>query len=47
MTSDEMFVTAPAAANGIVITNRSQTENLVMLKHFGPGNPEAPAKKLS
>jgi len=23
------------------ITNTSGTENLVMLKHFGPGNPEA------
>ena len=25
------------------ITNRSATENLVLLKHFGPGNPQAPA----
>jgi hypothetical protein len=42
MTQDELFVTAEAAANGVVITNKSKTENLVMLKHFGPGNPEAP-----
>ena len=42
MTQDELFVTAEAAANGVVITNRSKTENLVMLKHFGPGNPDAP-----
>ena len=42
MTSDELFVTAEAAANGVVITNKSATENLVMLKHFGPGNPQAP-----
>jgi hypothetical protein len=41
MTRDEVFVTAAAAREGIEITNRSDTENLVMLKHFGPGNPEA------
>lgn len=41
MTKDELFVTADAAASGVVITNRSDTENLVMLKHFGPGNPDA------
>ena len=42
MTKDEFFVTADAAKNGVTITNRSATENLVMLKHFGPGNPQAP-----
>ncbi len=42
MTQDELFVTAEAAANGVAITNRSKTEDLVMLKHFGPGNPDAP-----
>ena len=47
MTKDELFVTADAAAKGVVITNKSDTENLVMLKHFGPGNPDAPGKKLS
>ncbi|MEO7651701.1 MAG: hypothetical protein ABIZ80_14645 [Bryobacteraceae bacterium] len=41
MTKDELFVTAGAAQRGIKITNRSETENLVMLKHFGPGNPDA------
>jgi hypothetical protein len=45
MTKDEMFVTADAASNGVVITNKSGTENLVMLKHFGPGNPQAPPQK--
>ena len=40
MTSDELFVTPEAAANGVVVTNKSDTENLVMLKHFGPGNPQ-------
>ncbi|MCX6620696.1 MAG: hypothetical protein NTY38_06390 [Acidobacteria bacterium] len=41
MTQDEFFVSAAAAHNGIVIENPSKTENLVMLKHFGPGNPDA------
>ncbi|MES1257161.1 MAG: hypothetical protein ABUS51_01980 [Acidobacteriota bacterium] len=47
MTQDEFFVTAEAAKRGVVVQNKSATENLVMLKHFGPGNPEAPDKKLS
>jgi hypothetical protein len=46
MTSDELFVTAEAAARGVVVTNRSATENLVMLKHFGPGNPQAPTARV-
>lgn len=41
MTQDEFFVTAAAAQRGIVIENSSRTENLVMLKHFAPGNPDA------
>jgi hypothetical protein len=41
MTMDEVFVTAPAAKAGVKITNTSDKENLVMLKHFGPGNPDA------
>ena len=41
MTKDELFVTAAAASNGIKITNESACEDLVMLKHFGPGNPDA------
>ncbi len=36
MTQDELFVTAKAAKEGIKITNTSETDNLVMLKHFGP-----------
>jgi hypothetical protein len=46
MTKDELFVTAAAAAQGVVITNRSDSENLVMLKHFGPGNPETHTSKI-
>ena len=41
LTEDELFVTASAAQRGITIVNRSSTEPLVMLKHFGPGNPDA------
>jgi len=39
LTHDEYFVTADAAAKGIVITNTSATEPIVMLKHFSE-NPE-------
>jgi hypothetical protein len=41
LTSDEMFVTDAAARKGVVITNNSDYENIVMLKHFGPENPDA------
>jgi hypothetical protein len=41
MTRDELFVSADAARRGVKITNRSDKENLAMLKHFGPGNPDA------
>ena len=41
MTRDELFVSAAAARRGVLVRNRSDAENLVMLKHFGPGNPEA------
>ena len=43
MTEDELFVTARAAKEGLQIENLSATEPLVMLKHFGPGNPDAVA----
>jgi hypothetical protein len=41
MTSDELFVTEQAARNGVRIKNPSETEPLVILKHFGPDNPDA------
>jgi hypothetical protein len=41
MTKDELFVTAAAATRGVKVTNRSDKEDLVILKHFGPGNPDA------
>ncbi|WP_066647258.1 hypothetical protein [Christensenella timonensis] len=39
LTSDEMFVTASAAQEGVRIKNPSQTDNIVMLKNFS-GNCE-------
>jgi len=36
MTEDELFVTDGAAKQGVEVTNTSDTDNLVMLKHFGP-----------
>ena len=41
MTEDELFVTYDAAKRGVEIENLSETEPLVLLKHFGPGNPDA------
>ena len=45
MTKDELFVTADAARRGVAVTNRSDKEDLVMLKHFGPGNPDVKGLK--
>ena len=47
MTKDEVFVSAGAAQSSVKITNSSDKENLVMLKHFGPGNPDAAAFVVS
>ena len=40
LTMDEFFVTEKAAKQGVVISNPSRTDPMVMLKHFGPGNPD-------
>ena len=40
LTNDEFFVTEDAAKAGITIRNASMTAPLVMLKHFGPDNPD-------
>ncbi len=40
LTGDEFFVTEAAARDGVTIANPSRTDPLVMLKHFGPGNPD-------
>jgi hypothetical protein len=42
--SDEYFVSEAAARDGVIISNRSQFQPLVMLKHFGPNNADAPAQ---
>ena len=40
MTNDELFVIADAAKAGVRIENPSASDPLVILKHFGPGNPD-------
>ena len=42
LTIDEFFVTEEAARAGVRITNPSRTDPIVMLKHFGPENPDLP-----
>lgn len=42
LSADEFFVSAKAAKEGIVIENKSKVEPLVILKHFGPNDPEMP-----
>jgi hypothetical protein len=41
MTEDEVFVTAGAARQGVLVENHSTSDPLVFLKHFGPANPDA------
>ena len=40
LTHDEFFVSEGAARQGIEVTNPSKTDPIVMLKHFGPENPD-------
>jgi len=40
LTHDEYFVSEKAAQAGVKITNLSKTDPIVMLKHFGPDNPD-------
>jgi hypothetical protein len=40
LTNDEFFVSEQAAMAGVTITNASAADPIVMLKHFGPGNPD-------
>jgi hypothetical protein len=47
MTQDELFVSAEAAKAGVLIENASDSDPLVILKHFGPGNPDnEPLRRL-
>jgi hypothetical protein len=46
LTEDEVFCSEPAAKDGVVFENTSETEDLVMLRYFGPdANPDAPELK--
>ena len=40
LTNDEFFVSEQAAMSGVTITNPSTTDPIVILRHFGPGNPD-------
>ena len=40
LTTDEYFVSEEVAKQGVVIKNESATDSIVMLKHFGPENPD-------
>jgi hypothetical protein len=40
LTHDEYFVSESVAKAGVVIANPSRTDPIVMLKHFGPRNPD-------
>ena len=42
LTQDEYFVSEAAAKEGVKIVNQSATDPIVMLKHFGPKNPDLP-----
>jgi hypothetical protein len=44
LTNDEFFVSEEAAKRGVIIQNLSQTDPIVMLKHFGPDNPDLDVK---
>ncbi len=46
LTNDEFFVSEKAAMEGVVIVNESTTDPIVMLKHFGPGNPDLDLSNL-
>ncbi len=40
LTNDEFFVSEKAALDGVTIANPSTTDPIVILKHFGPANPD-------
>ncbi len=40
LTQDEFFVSEAAAQEGVVVCNPSETEPMVMLRHYGPSNPD-------
>jgi hypothetical protein len=44
LTNDEFFVSCAAAQAGVIVTNTSTSDPLVMLKHFGPNREAALVK---
>jgi hypothetical protein len=40
--NDEYFVSEAAAKEGVIISNYSQFQPMVILKHFGPNHPDMP-----
>ena len=40
VSNDEFFVSENTAIEGVTIVNQSATDPIIMLKHFGPGNPD-------
>jgi hypothetical protein len=40
LTNDEFFISESAAMEGVKIVNESTTDPIVILKHFGPANPD-------
>jgi hypothetical protein len=40
LTNDEYFVSEEAAKNGVQIVNPSNSDPIVILKHFGAENPD-------
>jgi hypothetical protein len=40
LTNDEFFISEKAAKEGVKIVNESSTDPIVILKHFGPKNPD-------
>jgi hypothetical protein len=45
ITADEMYVCREYAQKGVEIRNLSKYSSIVMLKHFGPDNPDDKARK--
>ena len=42
--NDEYFVSEAAAKEGVTVSNHSQFQPMVILKHFGPNHPDMPKK---
>ena len=47
LTYDEFFVSEQAAMDGVRITNPSKSDPIVMLKHFGPENPDLDVERFN